>query len=311
MELLVLILLGTSGLYAIVFVASSYFSAASFTRQAGQTVSQMQDQIGLAMGDLRELQEQTEERLKAMLSPANTPANYDQQIAGIAARLAAWRDQQLSDQSKLELLTDESAAAHLDALTGSQLGALPELYLGFSLSLIHIFLQQRLDHVAPIALGIKRRIVAGRRGLRSNISLAVYPHDLRHRIALHDVAVEVSHHFFRRAVPHRVPDAEVLHELGDVKVGHRVEGRIHRLEAARPVLVVELRENLRGVLAMRASGVDHQQRDHLPCCLLYTSLASRPLRACHPQIRELYQFFAIVNTGLQLDLDLMVWTRPA
>lgn len=132
MELLVLILLGTSGLYAIVFVASSYFSAASFTRQAGQTVSQMQDQIGLAMGDLRELQEQTEERLKAMLSPANTPANYDQQIAGIAARLAAWRDQQLSDQSKLELLTDESAAAHLDALTGSQLGALPELYLGFS-----------------------------------------------------------------------------------------------------------------------------------------------------------------------------------
>src|SRR5580658_2871078 len=87
MELLVLILLGTSGLYAIVFVASSYFSAASFTRQAGQTVGQMQDQIGLAMGDLRELQEQTEDKLKGVLAPANAPANYDQQIAGIASRL--------------------------------------------------------------------------------------------------------------------------------------------------------------------------------------------------------------------------------
>ena len=63
MELLVLILLGTSGLYAIVFVASSYFSATSFARQADQTINHIQDQIGLAMGDLRELQEDTEQRL--------------------------------------------------------------------------------------------------------------------------------------------------------------------------------------------------------------------------------------------------------
>jgi hypothetical protein len=132
MELLVLILLGTSGLYAIVFVASSYVSATSFTRQAGQTVSQIQDQIGLAMGDLRELQEQTEQKLKDMLVPANTPANYDRQIAEIAARVAAWQDRQLTEQSKIELLTDESAAAHLEAIAGSELGALPELYLGFS-----------------------------------------------------------------------------------------------------------------------------------------------------------------------------------
>jgi len=58
MELLILILLGTSGLYAIVFVASSYFSATSFARQADQTIGHIQDQIGLAMGDLRELQEE-------------------------------------------------------------------------------------------------------------------------------------------------------------------------------------------------------------------------------------------------------------
>src|SRR5579862_9868621 len=75
MELLVLILLGTSGLYAIVFVASSYLSATSFSRQADQTISQVQDQIGLAMGDLRELQERTEQSLREMLatSPAKEP----------------------------------------------------------------------------------------------------------------------------------------------------------------------------------------------------------------------------------------------
>src|SRR5579862_1294237 len=47
MELLTLILLGTSGLYAMVFVASSYFSATSFARQADQTIGDMRDQIGM------------------------------------------------------------------------------------------------------------------------------------------------------------------------------------------------------------------------------------------------------------------------
>ena len=78
MELLVLILLGTSGLYAIVLVVSSYFSATSFARQADQTISHIQDQIGLAMGDLRELQEETEQRLSQMtarrLPSADQPA---------------------------------------------------------------------------------------------------------------------------------------------------------------------------------------------------------------------------------------------
>ncbi len=140
MELLVLILLGTSGLYAIVFVISSYFSASSFSRQADQTVSHIQDRIGLAMGDLRELQEQTEQKLKSMNVPS-TPASpnpapepaLDQQIADMTARLAAWQRGPLSEESTLGLLRDESAAAHLDATAGPQLGAtLPILYLGFS-----------------------------------------------------------------------------------------------------------------------------------------------------------------------------------
>lgn len=131
MELLVLILLGTSGLYAIVFVASSYVSATSFTRQAGQTISHIQDQIGLAMGDLRELQEQTEQKLNGMLP--GVPSNVENQVAEMTARLAGWRDEPLSEESRLHLLRDESAAAHLDAVAGSQLGeALSALYLGFS-----------------------------------------------------------------------------------------------------------------------------------------------------------------------------------
>jgi hypothetical protein len=154
MQLLVLILLGTSGLYAIVFVLSSYVSATSFSRQAGQTVAHMQDQIGLALGDLRELQERTEQSLQSMLADAGAPAglateggssatanevartapaDYDRQIAEIAARLAAWLGEQLSEESKLELLRDESTAAHLDAIAGSELGApLSALYLDFS-----------------------------------------------------------------------------------------------------------------------------------------------------------------------------------
>ena len=104
MELLVLILLGTSGLYAIVFVASSYFSATSFARQADQTIRHIQDQIGLAMGDLRELQEETEQRLHQMttaLTPETPPeqpvpdpqmAGWETQVAEMTARLSSWQN---------------------------------------------------------------------------------------------------------------------------------------------------------------------------------------------------------------------------
>src|SRR5580700_2485384 len=114
MELLVLILLGTSGLYAIVFVASSYFSATSFARQADQTIGHIQDQIGLAMGDLRELQEETEQRLSQMTAapaPAS-PTRWETQIAEITARLAAY-EEPLNEPARFELMQDESMAAYL------------------------------------------------------------------------------------------------------------------------------------------------------------------------------------------------------
>src|SRR5271154_2392949 len=131
MELLVLILLGTSGLYAVVFVASSYFSATSFARQADQTIGHIQDQIGLAMGDLRELQEETEQRLHQMTAPPVAEpaipepqaAGWEAQIAEINARLAAYHDVPLSEHSRLELVQDENTATYLELVAGARASA--------------------------------------------------------------------------------------------------------------------------------------------------------------------------------------------
>lgn len=145
MELLVLILLGTSGLYAIVFVATSYFSATGFARQADQIVRHIRDQLALAMGDLRELQDDTEQRLQSMTAarvpeppretlPAPDPqaAGWQAQIGEITARLAALQNRHLSEHARLELVQDENTAAHLAVVAGPQAdSALAALYLGF------------------------------------------------------------------------------------------------------------------------------------------------------------------------------------
>jgi hypothetical protein len=144
MELLVLILLGASSLYAIVLVLSSYFSATSFARQADQTVHHIQDQIGLAMGDLRELQEVTEQRLGQMTAapaqpqspeqpaPDTQTAVWEAQIAEITMRLAAWQDMPLSEHARLGLLQDENATAYLEVVAGARAAsALAGLYFGF------------------------------------------------------------------------------------------------------------------------------------------------------------------------------------
>ncbi len=157
MQLLVLILLGTSGLYAIVFVASSYFSATSFARQADQTIANMQDQIGFAMGDLRELQEETERRLREMTSPATAPApppaagtpsgepapspedaapdaaQWESRIAEIRARVAAWQASDAGEYARIELIEDETRAVGLElASSARDRTALADLYLGFA-----------------------------------------------------------------------------------------------------------------------------------------------------------------------------------
>jgi hypothetical protein len=156
MQLLVLILLGTSGIYAVVFVASSYFSATSFARQADRTIANMQDQIGFALGDLRELQEETEQRLKERLKemtaaapvaapvpavsvPSQEPApaaedlrQWESRIAEIRARIASWQSSEAGEYARIELIEDEARAIGLELASGARdRSALAELYFGF------------------------------------------------------------------------------------------------------------------------------------------------------------------------------------
>ncbi len=137
MELLVLTLLGTSGLYAIVFVVSSYFSALSFARQADRSVAAIKDQLGLAMGDLRELKEEAQRILyKAAELPLQTvtePAALDVRVATAAQRLAAFPPGRLDEHGRLELLHIENAVSGLDLAPGSEMArALAGVYRDFA-----------------------------------------------------------------------------------------------------------------------------------------------------------------------------------
>ena len=88
------------------------------------------------MGDLRELQEETEQRLHQLTAVPTPeipepPAAWEAQIAEISARLAAWRDAPLSEHARLELVRDENTAAYLEVAAGSRAApALAGLYLG-------------------------------------------------------------------------------------------------------------------------------------------------------------------------------------
>src|SRR5260370_41540414 len=89
MELLVLVLLGTSGLYAIVFVASSYVSAMSFARQADRSIASIKDQLGLALGDLREVKEETERRNREKLGTPQPATNLEAEAEAISGEQLA------------------------------------------------------------------------------------------------------------------------------------------------------------------------------------------------------------------------------
>lgn len=156
MELLVVFLLGASGLYALVFVASSYFSTTSFARQADQTISNIQDQVGLALGDLRELEEQTERRLREMtaaaapaVAPALVPAppnsapsdpavieaalEEESQISEIAEHLDGWQDRPLTERDRMELVRAEYTATCLDSMADARSDSpLAKVFLGLA-----------------------------------------------------------------------------------------------------------------------------------------------------------------------------------
>lgn len=142
-QLLVGILLASCGLYAIVFALSSYSSTMNFARQADRSIATIRDQLGAAMQDLRELQEQARRALVPRAEPRNNsghdseaaaPAsqNFGAQVDVIARQTSRWNSATLDSQAKLELQHYESAAAYLELIGGSELGAaLAALYRHF------------------------------------------------------------------------------------------------------------------------------------------------------------------------------------
>ena len=155
-EILVLILLGVTGLYTIVFLVSTNASATSFARQADRSIASIRDQIGLAMSDLRALQEETRqilseesklavERLDQVHAEARqmvktaqdemqerfpTQANLTPRLLAVRQRIADLASRNLTEEERFEVLEYESALAGADLIAAPRLGAvLSQIYL--------------------------------------------------------------------------------------------------------------------------------------------------------------------------------------
>jgi len=119
LQLLVILLLGVCGLYTIVFVLAAHFSSLSFGRQADRAVAQIKDQLGLAMGDLRELKEETRaelDRLTREIPNEAPPANLEQNLAALERRLAALAGQRLGEDEMQELVHAETATPAIELI---------------------------------------------------------------------------------------------------------------------------------------------------------------------------------------------------
>ena len=144
LELLVGILLASCSLYAIVFALSSYSSAMSFARQADRSIAEIRDQLGAAVGELRSLQEEAREALRARPQPQSadqaaaspnleTHPNLEVHVDAIVRKIAKWNAAALDSQAKLELLHYEGAAAYLELIGAAQTGSsLAGLYRRFA-----------------------------------------------------------------------------------------------------------------------------------------------------------------------------------
>jgi hypothetical protein len=143
-ELLVGILLASCSLYAIVFALSSYSSAMSFARQADRSIAEIRDQLGAAVGELRALQDEARNALRARPQPQSadpataspnleTHPNLEAHVDAIVRKIAKWNAAGLDSQAKLELLHYESAAAYLELIGAAHSAAsLAGLYRRFA-----------------------------------------------------------------------------------------------------------------------------------------------------------------------------------
>jgi hypothetical protein len=110
----------------------------SFARQADRSIAAIRDQLGIAVSELRALQEEARKALHPQPHPQNADQaavspNLEAQVDAIARQIAKWNSAALDSQAKLELLHYESAAAYLELIGGARLGAtLAGLYRRFA-----------------------------------------------------------------------------------------------------------------------------------------------------------------------------------
>jgi hypothetical protein len=156
MELLLMVLLAASGLYALVFALSSLSSTMSFARQADRAIAAIRDQLAEAQNDLRKLQDdarkalhpqpritnETVDRLRQevrtvvreeIAPETRASENLELPVDAIMRRIANWSSAALDSQSKFELQHYESAAAYLELTGKTHLGeSLAGLYGRFA-----------------------------------------------------------------------------------------------------------------------------------------------------------------------------------
>jgi len=178
MELLVTALLALSGLYTIIFVITSYFNAASFGRQADRSARLIKDELGLALGDLRALKEETQQQVREESRAATerldrihgetrkivseseaqlrqgflTYSEIELNLRAIHQRLSMLVGHTLREEERLELIQYEHALAPLDAIGARQLGPalapvfrlLGQYYAEYDLARSRFYLQRGL-----------------------------------------------------------------------------------------------------------------------------------------------------------------------
>jgi ElaB/YqjD/DUF883 family membrane-anchored ribosome-binding protein len=139
METLVIILLGISGLYAIIFILTVDFNTRSLNRKVDRALENVKDQIGVSMSALRELKEETRDALRSESKDAvdrlqeiqqqarETIQNIRAQMHGrdldaIQQRIAMLADAEPSEEQKQELLHYEGALSMLELFHAFQSG---------------------------------------------------------------------------------------------------------------------------------------------------------------------------------------------
>jgi len=137
MEILVIILLGITGIYTVVFILTADVNARATTRKVDRALENVKDQIGAALSELRELREETRSAVRSESKEAITRLQEIQQqtrealrgfgakmhegdLEAIRERIATLARSKPSGENLQELLHFESALPALELLHSLQ-----------------------------------------------------------------------------------------------------------------------------------------------------------------------------------------------